>query len=122
VRVSSGAVVKAFDVVADRRGSKVARGEVLVVDVFSLERGEKAFSDGIVVAIARSAHARHDAVGREDAPVVVAGVRAASVGVMDETRARATRPERLVERGEREVAVVGGTRGPSDDASGKQIE
>jgi hypothetical protein len=111
-----------FDVVADGRGAEVASGEVLVVDVFGLERREEALGDSVVVAIAGAAHAHRDCMGGQDAAVVVAGVRATSVGVMHEARARPARTEGLIERREREVTVVDGARRPSNNPSGKQIE
>jgi hypothetical protein len=37
--------------VADGGGAEVASGEVLVVDVLGLERGEEALGDGVVVAV-----------------------------------------------------------------------
>jgi hypothetical protein len=49
MRVPPGGVVEAFDVVADRGGVDGSGGEVLVVDVFGLERGEEALATALIL-------------------------------------------------------------------------
>jgi hypothetical protein len=65
--VPPGSVVEMLDVVGDGGVSLFARGELLVVDVLGLQRGEEALGDGVVVAVARPA-------------LLVATCRASSVG------------------------------------------
>src|ERR1700731_1274018 len=95
--MTSGGVVEALDVVGEGGARDVAAGEVLVVDVFGLERREEALGHGVVVAVAGAAHARDQPAAREGGAVVVAGVRAASVGVMQQAGLRPTMLQGAVE-------------------------
>ncbi len=73
--------------------TSAARGEAHVTsDIeFRFERAEEALDDGIVPAVADATHADGDAAGVEQAPIVVARVLAAAIGVMQLRDAGASR-------------------------------
>jgi hypothetical protein len=50
----------------------------------ALDRREEAFHHGVVVAIAAPAHTAHDAAAGQEALVVLARVRAALIGMMQQ--------------------------------------
>ena len=120
--MATGGVVEAVDVLADghcRRGSAL---EVVGVVHLALERGEEALGDGIVPAVALPAHAALDASGLEGLPVVVAGVRAASIGVVDEVLGGTALGEGDVQCLEREVTVDVFAGRPPDDPPREEVE
>src|SRR5258706_3229560 len=59
-RMSSLAIIKHFDPFEDRLSRLLLRRVMLVVHQFRLQGAEEAFRDGVVVTVARSAHARFD--------------------------------------------------------------
>ncbi len=56
------------------------------MDPFPFKQGEETFHDGIIVTIPRSTHAARDAVIPKKFLEIVAGILAATIGVMNETR------------------------------------
>src|SRR5438270_12438649 len=85
-RVPALAIVEDLDVLDDRRTGLRSGGEVGVMDQLLLQRGKKALHGGIIPAVAAAAHAARNAVPRQKALVMVAGVLAAPLGM---------RPQRL---------------------------
>ena len=77
-------VVKDFDVVEDRAFRLGAGGVDLPVDEFGFQRRPEALHPGVVVAVARPAHARDRTVGAQQFPVGVAGVLAAAIRVVEQ--------------------------------------
>ena len=75
-----------------------------------------------VVAIAPATHAADDAARVEEVLVVLARVRAALVGVMQEPEVGAPALQGHLKRLDGQVAVIDGTERPADDEPGKQIE
>ena len=75
-----------------------------------------------VIAVATPAHATRDAGRVEDPLGVLARVRAALVGVMEQPGVRTPALQRHVERFDREVTVVHRADGPPHDESREQIE
>ena len=89
---------------------------------FTLHAREDAFHHRIVIAVATPAHATRDAGRVEDPLGVLARVRAAMVGVMEQPGVRTPALQRHVERFDREVTVVHRADGPPHDESREQIE
>ncbi len=58
----------------------------------------------------------------EDALVILAGVGAALVGVVDEAGSRASAAQRHVERLDDQVPVVDGADRPADDEAGVEVD
>ena len=119
--VASGAVVENFDVVEDRELGLVASLKVGSVDQLVLERVPEALGGGVVVAAAAAAHAGDHAVGGERVAVVLAGVLAAAIAVVDESGAGAPFSDRHVEGLQDQAAVHGRLHGPTDDAPGIEV-
>lgn len=92
-RVSAHGVVDALDVRFDDDFDLL--GHTVVRGILGLERAEEALAGGVVVAVAGSAPAAHQAVLQKLALVVLAGVLTASVGVMDQARRYAAVSERM---------------------------
>ena len=70
---------------------------------------------GTVVAIAPATHAADDAARVEEVLVVLARVRAALVGVMQEPEVGAPALQGHLKRLDGQVAVIDGTERPADD-------
>ena len=104
-RVAALDVVEAVDVVADRQRGTGAALEVIDSFELALEGREEALGDGIIPAISLPTHAALEAFGVQGLSVVGARVRAAAIGVVNETGGRAPPRQRRVQRGEREVAI-----------------
>src|SRR6185312_667580 len=102
-----------------RRGSAL---EVVGVVHLALEGGEETLGDGVIPAIALPAHAALNASGLKGLPVVVAGVRAASIRVMDEIRGGTALAKGDVQCLEREVTVDVVAGRPSNDPPREQVE
>ena len=83
---------------------------------------EEALDDGVVVAVAGSAHARTKSLAAQDASVVVAGVGATTVGVMNQASPRSPSAHGVVERLQSQATVVGRADAPADNAARKQVE
>jgi hypothetical protein len=79
-------VVEVVDVVADRLHRGFSGRVTLVVDEFCSERRKKTLGDGVVPAVALAAHAPTHALGSQLGAVVVTGVRASAVRVMEKPR------------------------------------
>src|SRR5882672_7352214 len=88
-RVAALDVVEAVDVVADRQRGAGAALEVVDSLELTLERREEALGDGVVPAVFLPAHAALEASGVQGLSVVAARVRAAAIGVVNETHGRA---------------------------------
>src|SRR5262245_35270286 len=80
-------IVEPIDVGADRLLRSSRRGVGLVVNELGAQRREEALRDGVVPAVALLAHALGHAHRSERSTVVVAGVRAPAVGVVNERAA-----------------------------------
>jgi hypothetical protein len=81
-------VVEAIDVLADVVSGSSAAFQVIDFFQLAFERREEALGDGVVPAVSAPAHAAFDASGLQGLAVVAARVRAATIGVVDEARAR----------------------------------
>ncbi len=81
VGMESLSVVEDFDVVEDGFSGRVTGGIVFMVYAFGFQGVKEALGDGVVPAVAFTAHALLDAVLLEQFSVAVGGVLTASVGV-----------------------------------------
>src|SRR5215207_6748750 len=107
--------------VLEQRDLRLA-GAVESIGDFTLHRREERFHDGVVVAVAAPAHRTRDAAPIEPPLVVLAGVRAPLIRVMQQAQLRAAPLQRHVERLQGEMAVIGRTQRPADHEPGEQIE
>src|SRR5580693_8692537 len=87
-RVTAGAVIEALDVGEDRGASFGAGRKLATVDEFVFQGAPEGLHNGVVVAVALSAHGGDGVVIGEDRPVGRAGVLDAAVGVMEQSRLR----------------------------------
>src|SRR5690349_7978794 len=92
------------------------------IGLLALHGREPAFDDGVVIAIAATAHGTGDAVLLEPGAVVLTGVRAALIRVMEQAGIRAAPLHGHVERPEGQVPIVDGTKRPADDETRIEIE
>src|SRR5690349_22679946 len=115
-------VIKALDVVEDRAARLRAGGQREVVKPFGLEQVEEALDRRIVVAIARAAHAAHDALAVEEVLILGARVGTAAIAVMHEAGSRPARVHRGGERLEGDGLQGTGSGSPPDDAPRARVE
>ena len=99
-------VVEHLDIVEQLHLGVTAAREVLAELVF--DRREETFHDGVVVAIPGATHAARNALRREDGLVVLAGVRASPIRMMEQPRPRTATLQRHLERFDGQMAVVDG--------------
>jgi hypothetical protein len=117
--VSAPLVIEHLDVI--EQGLLGVGVALKALGFFALHRREPALHHRVVIAIAPAAHVARDSVRVEARAIVLARIRAALVGVMQQPRLGAPAIERFAERAEREVAVIHGTQRPADDEPGMQI-
>src|SRR4030095_13474058 len=108
--VSAPLVIEHLDVI--ERGLLGVGVALKALGFFALHRREPALHHRVVIAIAPAAHVARDSVRVEARAIVLARIRAALVGVMQQPRLGAPAIERFAERAEREVAVIHGTQRP----------
>jgi hypothetical protein len=118
-RVTTPLVIEHLDVV--EQGLLGVGVALETLALFALDGREPAFHHGVVVAITPTTHRTGDAVLLEPCPIILAGVRAALIGVMQEAGVRTPPLHRLVEGTEGQVTVIHGTERPADDEPGMQI-
>src|SRR6478735_7729474 len=99
-------VVEVVDVVADRLRRSFSGRVTLVVDEFCSERCKKTLGDGVVQAVALTAHAATHPLGSQLGAVVVTGVRASAVRVMKQPGWRLPGTKSLSQDVEREFGIV----------------
>ena len=119
-RVSSPLVVEHLDVV-----EQCHLGVTTAVEVFPelvLHGRKPTFHHRVVVAIAATAHAAGHPMRLENPLVVLARIRAALIGMMQETRRWLTAFQRHVERPHDEMAIVDRADGPADQEARVEIE
>ena len=97
-RVSALPIVPAFDVLEDGAAGVVERDEGALGRKFVFERGEEAFEDGIVPAIAFAASAARDAVRRQAGLKRAAGEWTPAIRVLQQIAGGRTADQRHVER------------------------
>ena len=108
--MSSSLVVEYLDEVEEGHLGLAATEEMLPKLV--LDRGEPALDDGVVVAVAPSAHAPGHAMRLKETLVVFAGIRTTLIGVMQEPRGRLATFQCHPQRLDNQVTVVNSTYGP----------
>src|SRR6266478_7653432 len=120
--VQAGPVIEALDVVEDGEPRLRASPEAVVIQPFGFEGVEEALDDGVVEAIAGSAHAANHPVAIEHVLVVGARVLSAAVGVMQETGGRTPAVDRLLQRLDRQRLLGSRGRRPAYDPTREEIE
>src|SRR5437899_6397730 len=98
------------------------RGPGSVVDELDLQRREEALGDGVVPAIAPTAHAAHDSLLRQHALVGAARVLAPPIRMMQQASRRAPARQRHPERVASEVVRDPFAQGPADDEARTESE
>src|SRR5262249_22459780 len=116
------AIVEDVDVLPDCYSGCRPRLIDLMVDELSFESAEEALGNGVVPAVAFAAHARHHLVHRQCSTVVVAGVGASAVGVMQQPGGRTPGAGSAGESLHGEGSVVVCARRPAHDAPGAEVE
>ena len=108
------------DVVAD-----LSPGRTLVLVFghfeFRLEGSEAGFHEGVVVAVVGAAHALADVCAAQDGSIAGAGVLAATVGVLDQTRCRLTFADAGLQDRDHEVFGHGLGEVPAHEASREAV-
>ena len=106
-------VIEHLDVVEqDLLGVGVA---VEVLALLALHRRKPALHDGVVVTIAATTHRAHEPVALQPGSVVVAGVGAAWIGVVQESGLGAPPLHGHIEGAQREMAVIHRAQRPAHD-------
>src|SRR5882724_2559082 len=95
--VAAMRVVEGFDVVEDHESGDGAGRRDLSSQALRLERGDKALGQGVVIRIARAAHAAGDAPGGGELREAIGGVLHAAIAMVKQARRR-----RLARHGEGE--------------------
>ena len=119
-RMPAALVIEQFDVL-EQLAFRFATA-VEAIGELGLHGREAAFHHRVVVAVAAPTHAADDAVRREDDLIILARVRAALVGVVEQAYLRAPALERHLQGFDRDMPVVHGTDGPSHDEPREQIQ
>ena len=93
----------------------------LAVNELGFKRAEERFHAGVVVAVARRAHAGEHLMVLEQLAIIGAGILAAAVGMVQEARRRSAPAQSALERllDERSFEVV--SRGPAHDLAAAQV-
>src|SRR6266571_687643 len=113
-------VIEHFDVVEQLHLGVPVTFETL--SELALQRREEAFRHRVVVAVAAAAHAARDAVLLEHGPIVLAGVSASLVGVVQQAGVWTAPLQRHLERLDRQVPVVDGADRPAHDEPREQVQ
>ena len=113
-------VIEHFDVVEQLHFGVAAAVEA--VGRLALDAREEALHHRVIVTIAPPAHAAGDAVCVQNGLIVLTGVRAALVGMMEEPHLRAPPLQCHVERLDGDVAIIDRTDGPAHDKPREQVE
>src|SRR5215469_13603950 len=116
------AVVEHFDIFEYLVAGVSSSTPPALIDQFDFERGEKTFRHGVVPAIALTAHAALYAVYRQQLLILVAGVLAAAIRVMQQTRRRVAVLQRHLQGVQDDAAFEPFIQRPANHAAGEQIE
>ena len=103
-RVSAPLVVEHLDEVEQLHRRVTAALEVFAE--LGLHGREEALHDRVVVTIARATHAAGDAVSLKDGLIVLAGIRASLIRMMQQPRAGTAALEGHLQRLDRQMAIV----------------
>ncbi len=115
-------VVEHFDVVVEHLGACGVLGGVdPPPDPLAFEQTEEALHRGIVMAVATSTHAAHQAVGHQETAPVIAGVDRPLVRVNQATGAGLAPPHRRQQGLHDQLGIGSIAHRPADDLPGKQI-
>src|SRR6516165_9095081 len=116
------AVVEQFDIFEQLVAGLSSGTPPALTDQFNFERGKKTFRHRVVPAVAFTAHATLDAVNRQQLLILVAGVLAAAIRVMQQTLRRLAVLQGHLQGVQRDAAFEPFTQRPADHATREQIE
>ena len=122
VRVLPRGVVKGIDVVGDGGVCHCRRRVVVVVHPLGFQGCEEALGNGIVETVAGATHAGDDAGGLERRPVLLARVRAAAVGVVDQRSRGAPRSQGSIQGCPSQGGVIRLAGRPADDTPREEVQ
>ncbi len=114
-------VVEPFDVVEHLGACGVLGGVDPPPDPLAFEQTEEALHRGIVMAVATSTHAAHQAVGHQETAPVIAGVDRPLVRMNQATGAGLAPPHRRQQGLHDQLGIGSIAHRPADDLPGKQI-
>ena len=98
-------IVKAFDIIKDRKPSLLASGEVEVVDPLRLEGVKETFRHGVVLAAAGATHTADHSVAIELLLVLGGQILTAPVRVVNESSRGLSSRDSLRKRFKREILL-----------------
>src|SRR5690349_8042909 len=116
------AVVKQFDIFEHLVAGLSSSTPPAPIHEFDFERGEKTFRHRVVPAIAFTAHAALDAVYRQQLLILVAGVLAAAIRVMQQTLRRMAVLQRHLQGVQHDAAFEPFAERPANHAAREQID
>src|SRR5206468_7937686 len=119
--VQPSAIVECLDVIEEGPVDLCRSEPRLAVNELGFKRAEERFHAGVVVAVARRAHAGEHLMVLEQLAIIGAGILAAAVGMVQEARRRSAPAQSALERllDERSFEVV--SRGPAHDLAAAQV-
>ena len=109
-------VVVAFDVLKDDAADRLAVADFLAMYPFDLERMEKAFGGGIVVAATAATHALLDARQAQVIAKRLTGVLAAAIGVKDRACGRLALTQGHIHGSDDDGGLQAGRESPANHA------
>src|SRR5215510_8757065 len=120
--MAPAAVVESFDVLEHRATGLDPGLPPAGVNQFDFERSEETLRHRVVPAVAAAAHAAPDPVQRQQLLVVVAGVLAATIRMMQQPWCRLALSERGPQCLQREAALEPLAQRPADHPAREQIQ
>ena len=116
------AIVEALNV-GKNIGSSSGPGEiVLVIDPLRFEAGKERLHGRVVVTVAGPAHASHDLMLGQEGLIIMAGVLAAAVGMMEQTGRWPAGEEGHLQSIDGQLAVQAVAEGPANDPTREHIQ
>ena len=116
--MASIAVVENLNVFKNVSLSLHSRSIMTMMNQLGFQRAEETFHGGIVVTIALAAHTRLDLIFGQDIAIVLAGVLAAPIRVMQQVRFRLASIQRHSQGGQDQRSFQARRHGPADNPTG----
>lgn len=115
------AIIKRFDVIKEGQIDLCMREPMPAVNQLCFERAEERFHAGVIVAVARSAHAGEHPMSLEQAAIFMTGILRAAIRMMQQACRRTPMGERPVQGllNQRGFEMVSG--GPADDLAAAKV-
>ena len=115
-------VIEGLNVIEDGRASLLAGDEPGAINQFELQSAPEAFHDGIIVAIAFTAHRGDQTSLGQGLTVIVGGILNAAVRVKDQMRWWLTSEQSHLESFQDELGIQEGAHIPADDFAAIEVQ